>query len=216
MRIGPPLVAVVLVSVMLAGCDRVAASPVGSAASSGRTPSAARSARPPSSTETPTLAPGVVAAAFPACTLPYVKPGDLNAAQIRGGFVGGAGAAWAPDPAGLMSEAGVLLVTKASPSLAGSSISSTSGVSFDSVVKRWLPVTAAQTRPDGLAYAHAEPVQNASYVTRNTTQVHVVSLPDGADRVIYSGDVPFVVIGYGAEGIYLTYGCLTTSRDYGE
>lgn len=61
-----------------------------------------------------------------------------------------------------------------------------------------------QVRSDGLAYAYAEPYKASSSDTLNSaTRIHVVSLQDWSDRVIYSGP-PRAVLAYPSDGIYLT------------
>src|SRR5207302_574499 len=70
--------------------------------------------------------------------------------------------------------------------------------------RRWLPVKRAQVRSDGLAYAYAEPFKARPSDTLNSvTRIHVVSLVEGSDRVIYSGS-PRVVVAYELEGVYIT------------
>jgi hypothetical protein len=55
----------------------------------------------------------------------------------------------------------------------------------------------------GLAYSYAEPFKaNASDSLNTATRIHVVSLVDGTDRVIYSGS-PRDVLAYQPEGIYI-------------
>jgi hypothetical protein len=55
-----------------------------------------------------------------------------------------------------------------------------------------------------LAYAYAEPFNTSSSgALNNATRVHVVSLTNGSDRVIYSG-APRAVVGYESNGIYVT------------
>ncbi len=77
-------------------------------------------------------------------------------------------------------------------------------MSYDAAIKRWLPVRSQQVRKDGLAYAYAEPFRaDPSDASYTATRIHVVSLPDGADRVIESGP-PREVLAYQAEGIYVT------------
>jgi hypothetical protein len=123
---------------------------------------------------------------------------------FAGGFVTAAQGQWTSDPAGQITQMGDLLVTSAKPTLTGSAFSSNDAVSYDAVVKRWLPVAAALVRPDGLAYAYAEPYKtNPSNGLDDATRIHVISLTDGTDRVIYSG-APRGVLAFQPEGIYTT------------
>jgi hypothetical protein len=97
-----------------------------------------------------------------------------------------------------------LLVTDQTPTLKGSAFSSSDAGSYDLAAMRWLPVRREQVRSDGLAYAYAEPYKASSSDTLNSaTRIHVVSLQDGSDRVIYSGP-PRAVLAYQTDGIYLT------------
>jgi hypothetical protein len=64
-------------------------------------------------------------------------------------------------------------------------------------------VGRAQVRGDGLAYAYAEPFRaKASDPLNTATRIHVISLVDGTDRVIYSGS-PRIVLAYQSDGIYI-------------
>ena len=135
------------------------------------------------------------------CSLPYLKPVP-GAAPYTGAFVSGTGGTWTADPSGQINQSGDLLVTAAKPTLTGSGFGSGDSGSYDAAVKRWLPVGRAHVRADGLAYAYAEPFKaSASDALNTATRIHVVSLPEGADRVIYSGS-PRTVLAYQPEGIY--------------
>ena len=123
---------------------------------------------------------------------------------FSGGFVSGPHGSWTADAAGGISKSGDLLVTDQKPALTGSGFGSSDSGSYDFAVKRWLPVRRAQLRADGLAYAYAEPFNTGSSGgLNNATRVHVVSLTDGSDRVIYSG-APRAVMAYESDGIYVT------------
>jgi hypothetical protein len=111
---------------------------------------------------------------------------------------------WTADSTGGISESGDLLVTDQKPALAGSALGSSDSGSYDLAVKRWLPVRRAQVRADGLAYAYAEPFNTGSSgALNNATRVHVVTLNDGSDRVIYSGATR-AVLAYESSGVYVT------------
>jgi hypothetical protein len=75
--------------------------------------------------------------------------------------------------------------------------------SYDRAVQRWLPVSRDVVRSDGLEYAYAEAYKaNPGDQFESQTHIHVVSLPGGADRVVYSGG-PYAVLAFQPEGIYL-------------
>lgn len=118
----------------------------------------------------------------------------------------GASAVWTADPDGeVVLEGGGLDMTVAAPVLRGSALSQDQSIAYDAEVKRWLPVTRSAVRADGLAYAYAEPlIATAGDTLWDSTRIHVVSLPDGGDRVIYSG-TPLAVIAYQPEGIYVVH-----------
>ena len=70
-------------------------------------------------------------------------------------------------------------------------------------MRRWLPVPSNLVRSDGLAYAYAEGYKaNPKDQLESRTHIHVVSLPSGADRIIYSGG-PYQVLAWEPEGLYL-------------
>lgn len=98
---------------------------------------------------------------------------------------------------------GELLTTQLSPTLTGSGFSSTDTGSYDLAVRRWLPVPRAQVRGDGLAYAYAEAFASKPNSLDDSTRIHVVSLDEGTDRVIYSGS-PRSVLAYEPDGVYVT------------
>jgi len=115
---------------------------------------------------------------------------------FSGGFISGPQGSWAADPGGGLSKAGDLLLTDQTPTLKGSAFGSSDSGSYDLAAKRWLPVRREQVRSDGQAYAYAEPYKASSSDTSNSvTRIHVVSLPDASDRVIYSGP-PRAVLAY--------------------
>jgi len=124
-------------------------------------------------------------------------------APFSGGFVTGPQASWTADPAGTLSKSGDLLVTDLKPTLTGSGFSSSDAGSYDRAVRRWIPVPRAQVRDDGLAYSYAEPFASKPGSLNDATRIHVVSLADGTDRVIYSGS-PRSVLAYETDGIYIT------------
>jgi hypothetical protein len=142
-------------------------------------------------------------AAFPNCRLPYLKTSD-DGKNLQGGFVAESAGIWTSDPAGAIITDGTFFTTGATPSLKGSAFSSDDTGTYDLAAKRWLPVRRSQVSADGLAYAYAEPYKaNPSDQLNSATRVHVVSLGDGSDRVIYAGS-PRAVLAYEPEGVYVT------------
>jgi len=145
----------------------------------------------------------VARAQFPNCRLPYLK-GSVADSHLAGGFVQGSQGLWTADPKGGISKSGDFFITDTQPTLKGSAFSSDDTGAYDLALGRWLPVRRAQVRSDGLAYAYAEPFKaQASDSLSAATRVHVVSLADGSDRVIYSG-APRVVVAYESGGVYVT------------
>ena len=144
--------------------------------------------------------PPVARAPFPSCRLPYVK-GSPDGSHFSGGFVAGSGGQWTADPQGGLTLSGDVLVTDAPPTLRGDEWPSAAPGSYDLALKRWLPVPRAQVRGDGLAYAYAVPY-STNPPGLNAARIHVVSLVDGSDRVIYAGP-PRFVLAYETEGVYV-------------
>ena len=181
----------------------------GSESNSASRPSV-QSTSPPSSTQVAST-PRVSASstppsrsAFPDCRLPYVKPAGIGFGPppFIGGFVSGEQASWSADAAGALTQSGQLLVTEMKPVLTGSGFSSEDTGSYDAAAKRWLPVGRSQVRSDGLAYAYPELFANTPGGYNDSTRIHVISLVDGTDRVIYSGPSSFV-LAYEPTGIYV-------------
>jgi hypothetical protein len=153
--------------------------------------------------ESRTTSPSPVArASCPACNLPFILSGSGQQTTLQGGFVSGPGGRFSSDQAGQMTaDRENTPVTVASPILRGSF--STPTGSYDRAVQRWLPVSRDVVRSDGLEYAYAEGYKvNPDDQFESQTHVHVVSLPGGADRVVYSGG-PYTVVAFEPEGIYL-------------
>jgi hypothetical protein len=135
---------------------------------------------------------------------------------LAGGFVEGPQGVWTADPRGGLTKSGNFYVTDVAPTLKGSAFSGLDVGSYDLVLKRWLPVRRSQVRGDGLAYAYAEPYKaNASDALENSTRVHVVTVADGTDRVIYSGP-PRTVVDYESDGIYISAAHYYAGEGYGD
>jgi hypothetical protein len=159
--------------------------------------------------------PPVARAPFPTCRLPYIKSSAGGAANLVGGFLEGPQGIWAADPRGGITKSANFYVTDVAPTLKGSAFSSWDVGSYDLALKRWLPVRRSQVRGDGQAYAYAEPYKaNASDALENSTRVHVVSVADGTDRVIYSGP-PRTIVDYESNGIYITAAYYYAGEGYG-
>ena len=173
----------------------------------------ARAHSPALSSSPPPGLSSVARAPFPSCRLPYLKgPGGGAAGNLIGGFVAGPQGIWTADPGGGISRtSGNSYVTDAAPILKGSAFSSWDTGSYDLALKRWLPVRRSQVRADGLAYAYAEPNQPLE----NSTRIHVVSVSDGAEHVIYSGP-PRTVVDYEPEGVYVTSARYYAGEGYGD
>jgi len=133
--------------------------------------------------------------------LPFLVGGNPPA-PLHGGFVGPPAGRFTADPNGTLTDAYQgTPVTVATPVLHGS-FSWSSG-SYDATVQRWLPVSRNLVRSDGLAYAYAEAYRvNHKDQLESRTHIRVVSLPSGADRIIYSGG-PYEVLAWEPEGLYL-------------
>jgi hypothetical protein len=205
--------------VVLCSCASAGKSPNGSnspQASAASTASAPRQGGPvPSVLPLPSLPP-VALASFPSCHLPYIEGPAGGAGNLAGGFVEGPQGVWTADPRGGLTKSGDFYVTDVAPTLKGSAFSSSDVGSYDLALKRWLPVRRSQVRGDGLAYAYAEPYKaNASDALENSTRVHVVTVADGTDRVIYSGP-PRAVVDYESDGIYITAAHYYAGEGYGD
>jgi hypothetical protein len=123
-----------------------------------------------------------------ACRLPvatYVGGGD--AASYRGGFIFFPEAAYKPDPAGVITNEDLAggFVTAATPVLHGTT---QAGPPFyDRAGKRWVPVGAGQSSPDGSSYAYG--VLNRSNPGAPIA-IHVVNVATGVDHVFLLQSTP--------------------------
>lgn len=119
----------------------------------------------------------------------------------RGGFITFPTGTYAADPKGAIeSSDSVTITANATPPLSG--FSATGGF-YDLAMKRWLPVGSGQTAPDGTAYAYIS-VTGSS----NPTQVHIVQVASGSDRVIDiappASGVGWQVDDFNGKSVYLT------------
>jgi hypothetical protein len=139
--------------------------------------------------------------AFPNCRLPYI-PSSVSS-SVSGGWIEGTDGHFTADPAG-----GYSFTPEGTPSTIARPVLTGSFAdqrgSYDSAVKRWLPVSRDAVRGDGLAYAYAEAYKaKPSDALESLTRIHVVSLVDGSNRVIFAGG-PYIVLAYEQDGIYIS------------
>ena len=212
-------------AIVLSGCGSIHGS---SSASTSSQASSVRTTATPAPTLTPEgpasaprqqiplpSLPPVARAQVPGCRLPYLKGQAGGTGNLVGGFVEGPQGIWTADPRGGITKSGNFYVTDVSPTLRGSAFSSWDVGSYDLALKSWLPVRRSQVRGDGLAYAYAEPYKaNPSDALENSTRIHVVSVSDGTDRVVYAG-APRTVVDFEPEGIYITAASYYRGEGYG-
>lgn len=117
------------------------------------------------------------------CRLP-VWWGDQGS-NIHAGFVS--------VPGGAFSDAGILPVV-VQPNQVGGAY----GGTYDAATQRWLRVSRPAVSPDGTRYAYwtADP---------SHAEVHVVDTATGSDHVAYSGTVPFIIVGFESDAIYVAH-----------
>lgn len=134
------------------------------------------------------------------------------------GFLDLATGAFSPDPNADLIRAGVLYKTAAQPYLLGSKNSTFAMVSYDSQVKRWLPVSRTQVAPDGLSYAYSEwlyPALDASQCPHGCMpeptggRIHITDVRSGQDRIAYTftGWPMYQVVLFSPPKIYLGSEC---------
>src|SRR6266702_8078830 len=126
------------------------------------TPSASPSATPSATvTVLPTATPGgnadlpVTRVGF-TCSLPaVVTAGGGDFVSYNGGFISFPGGTYTQDPNGLITTGSSQqeVQTKATPVLTG--VPQDGPTFYDAGVHRWVPVSAAQSSPDGSSYAYA-------------------------------------------------------------
>lgn len=162
-----------------------------------QTPTAAGSPRtsPPSSpTVQPSLSPVTdlpLSKVGFTCRLPvteYVIPGG-DYASYKGSSISFPQATLQADPAGLIANEDLAggFATSAKPVLHGTL--QTGAPFYDLAKKRWVPVGAGQSSPDGSSYAYG--VMNASGAAASFA-IHVVTVSSGADRIFTVPTTPDV------------------------
>jgi hypothetical protein len=136
------------------------------------------------------------------CSLPAVLTsagGDF--ASYNGGFISFPAGTLAQDPNGLITTGSSQqeVETRATPVLRG--VPQVGPTFYDAAVHRWVPVSAAQSSPDGSTYAYA--VQNGSSAT-----FHIVDVAHDTERT-FNEAVPSVgvatgvqVMDYDGSGVY--------------
>jgi hypothetical protein len=126
---------------------------------------------------------------------------------FAGGFLHFPGGAFRRDPhADMVFDAKVagLMRTPDQPYLyAYGSPTTTVTLTYDRVVRRWLPVNRAQVSDDGLRYAYVDHEPGAATTSQ---RIHVVDVRTGSDQVVYhDANTPlYAVVGLVDQNIYLT------------
>jgi hypothetical protein len=131
-----------------------------------------------SSSPSPTGAQAVASS----CRLP-VWWGDGSG--VHAGFVSVPGAAF--------TDAGIL--PDVSPT---NGLDAFRGATFDITRRKWLRASRPEVSPDGSHYAYwtADPTHG---------EIHVVDVATGSDHVAYSGPVPYILVGFESDAIYLAH-----------
>ena len=136
------------------------------------------------------------------CSLPaVVTAGGGDFVSYNGGFISFPAGTFAQDPNGLITTGSSQQVveTKATPVLRG--VPQGGSTFYDAAAHRWVPVSAAQSSPDGSTYAYV--VQNGSSAT-----FHIVDVAHATERT-FTEVVPNVgvangvqVMDYDGSGVY--------------
>lgn len=162
----------------------------------------------PSSSASGALSPSPTPSTMSSCEMPFVAANQriYETGEGSGGFLKLPSGAFRADPAGALTQtASGQYFVGASPALPGAFF--TPHRSWDAPATRWVPVPGQQVSPDG-----------TSYVYRAGSEVHLVIVATGVDKVIYrqpSGLPPTNWAGpqlltYVAGGVYIsvsaTYG----------
>lgn len=182
---------VVILAFLSVACSGTASQPVAlSTASPSQLVTPTQSPSSPSPSDLPLVRVGF------SCRLPAFT-------SLSGGFISFPDATFGADPAGGFSQlAGGGLVTDARPRLQSSVFNT--GVFFDTVERRWVPVSAYQVSPDGAFYAYA----TYDPASGDPGHVHVVDIASGTEKVLPAPAPPapfqgFEVADFTSLGIYL-------------
>lgn len=117
------------------------------------------------------------------CSLPVWWGGEGS--DVHAGFV--------RVPDGKFTDAGVLPYAVELNVMGGAY-----GGSYDQTTGRWIRAGRPAVSPDGSRYAYwtADPTH---------AEIHVVDVSTGADHIAYSGTIPFIVVGFESDGIYVAH-----------
>jgi hypothetical protein len=175
-------------------------------------PSASPSATPSATVTVLPTAPGgnadlpVTQVGF-TCSLPaVVTSGGGDFVSYSGGFISFPSGTFAQDPNGLISTGSSQqeVETRATPVLRG--VPQDGPTFYDAAVNRWVPVSAAQSAPDGSSYAYATGassspgatfhIVNSSAATQKTFTVAVpnVGAANGVQVMAYDGSGVYFVV----------------------
>ena len=129
--------------------------------------------------------PGTASLTSTACSLPVWWGG--KGSDVHAGFVS------VPD--GTVKDAGVLPYTN--PTQAGT-LGGGYGGAYDPVKGIWIRTARPAVSPDGSRYAYwtAGPSHG---------EIHVVDVATGVDHIAYSGTIPFILVGFESDAIYLAH-----------
>jgi hypothetical protein len=125
------------------------------------------------------------------CSLPvwWSESPAATSVDVHAGFIS--------VPAGLVTDVGAI------PPLLPASVTGLAsvqsiGATFDAASKRWLHADRQLLSPDRKRYA---------YWTADSShnEIHVVDLTTGADRIVYSGSILFLVIAFTEDTLYLVH-----------
>jgi hypothetical protein len=118
----------------------------------------------------------------------------------HGGFIDFATGQFLGDPSSSTkwtSAESSIVETIAKPALQGPP-----GLVYDRPLKRWVPSSRSNLRPDGTEYAYAQAV--STHVGPGTpTRIRAVDIQTGSDRVVYDGGSTDYPVGYSNDGIYI-------------
>jgi hypothetical protein len=105
-----------------------------------------------------------------------------------------------PISTNLGQQAGFLSIPSGTYTPDPAAAASSSRMTYDRPLKRWLPVSWAQLLPDGSAYAYTKEASPTQF--RN--EIHVVDVATGRDRIVYNQGA-YHVVAYRLDGIYLDH-----------
>ena len=153
-----------------------AAAVVGLVAACGHDQTAGRVVRTQPTTEISSIPPGPPAPEPGRCRLPVAVEtfGTTGPIAAGGGFVSFPDGAYSPDPA--------------------------ANLAYSQAGGRWLPVPPSSIGPDGSTYAYLK-TETGVPGTAGTSTLHLVTVSDGSDRVLWHADGFAVLSGYSEVGV---------------